>query len=268
VPPEIDEWTIHARLALAQQVVGHMQTDGHVSIRTEKASYDFDYLTKSSLLMKARLIFSALHVAVLISEDGIEQNGNRTRVTMRVTLTCGEGDSLSVVRSAYGNDPFDKGPQKGGTTAVRLALGDLLMQGGGDVDEHEAIPFTQNVVASGDRPATVDQLRFATDLVMRLGLDKAMPTATHAVLRLSRPITQGEIGPGLPVEDAIRLIPAAAASKLIERLEALKPGPAVPKAVWDKVAEWEVEGGYSKSVEPEDTKLPDAPPASDDDVPF
>lgn len=275
-PAEWNDLTIHQRIALVQAAVGVMTTDAHVSIRGEKANYDFDYITKSALLMRARVLFTQIGVAVLISEDGIEQSGNRTRVTMRVTLACsaaGGVQEASITRSAYGNDPFDKGPQKAGTTAVRIALGDLLMQGGGDVDEQDAVEFREHVhgqaLQDGERPATVDQLKFACDLVMKAHLDKAMPTAQHAILRLARAVCQHEIGPGLEVEDAIRLIPSAAISKVIEKIEPVTP--ATAKMVWDRIAAWEVENGYSSSVDPEDTKIPDAAPlknADGEDIPF
>lgn len=268
--------SIHARIARVQRTVRNMPKNKTATIRMKNGGeYSFDYIDKGALEAEVRNLLSPEGVAIYISEERIEQTGNRCIVTVAITLACdaqGLPDFMTIKRSGYGNADDDKGPAKAGTTAVRLALADLLLQGGDDVAEHDYVEYRPDVAGQalqpGDRPATVDQLKFATDLIMRLGLDKANTTAMHALIRLCRPIAQGEIGPGLPVEDAIRLIPAPVASKLIERLEKLTPGPAVPGAVWDKITEWEVEGGYSASVEPEDTKVPETTMPTDTDVVF
>lgn len=276
-PVEIGSGSIYSRIARVQAKVRNMPRNKTATIQMKNGgSYSFDYIDKGALEAEARALFSPEGVAIMISEDSIQQTGNRCIVTVAITLACGGRDPESHVvikRSGYGNADDDKGPAKAGTTAVRLALADLLLQGGDDVAEHDYVEFRPNVagqaLVEGDRPATAQQLKYAADLIYRAQLDKAMPDANHALLRLSRPIAQSEIGPGLGVVDAIRLIPQAVASKLIERLETYAQNPKGAGVVWEKVAEWEAENGYAASVNPEDTKLP--PPAAydgEEDIPF
>lgn len=275
--PDVPEGAdLFARIAGAQAAIANLVADKTAEIPFKKADgsygkFSYSYLTKSALMMHARSELAARGVAILPSQVLIEQEKNRTKVTMRVQLFYGT-QSISIERTGYGHADDDKGPAKAGTTAVRLALSDLLLQGGDEVSgdfEEQEFREGQNL-DPGERPASTQQLKYLNDLVMRLQLDKAVPTSAHAILRLSRPIAQSEIGPGLEVVDAIRVIPQAVASKLIERLEGLTPGAALPKTVWDKVTEWEVEFGYAASVEPEDTKI--EPPAikepGEEDIPF
>lgn len=259
--------SIHGRIARVQAKVRNMPKDKTAKIKMKAGGeYSFDYITKGALEAEVRGLLSPEGVAIYISEESIVQNGNRCIVTVAITLACDTGTArnaagvqlppemttVTIKRSGYGNADDDKGPAKAGTTAVRLALADLLLQGGDDVAEHDYVEFRPTVhgqaLVEGDRPATPEQLKYALDLVMRSQLDKAMPTGGHAVLRLSRAVTQQEIAPGLEVVDALRLIPQAAISKVIERIERVQPAGA--KAVWDKIAEWEVEQGLSPDMDP------------------
>lgn len=274
-PPEIGTGSIYDRVARVQAKVRNMPKDKTARIKMKQGGeYSFDYITKGALEAEARALFSPEGVAILISEESIIQNGNRCVVTVSITLACGGHDPEShivVKRSGYGNADDDKGPAKAGTTAVRLALADLLLQGGDDVAEHDYVEFRPTVhgqaLVEGDRPATPEQLKYALDLVMRSQLDKAMPTGGHAVLRLSRAVTQQEIAPGLEVVDALRLIPQAAISKVIERIERVQPAGA--KAVWDKIAEWEVEQGLSPDMDPVGGEIKTEPQSiPGTDIPF
>jgi hypothetical protein len=281
--PEYDErigsGSIHERIARVQRAVRNMPKNKTATIKSQRTGmeYSYDYIDKGALEAECRQLLSVEGVAIWISEDSIEQTGNRCIVTLTITLAINDGEmpgeSFSIKRSGYGTDDSDKGPAKAGTTAVRLALADLLLQGGDDVAEHDYVEYRADVAGqalqAGDRPATVEQLKLAGDLVCRAQLDRAMPTPLHAVLRLSRPIAQSEIGPGLQPEEAVRLIPLPVMSKLIERLETYAANPKGAKAVWDKVAEWEGANGYSNSVEAADTLVASDPvEAKPDDTPF
>lgn len=263
VAPEGDEdvrgtGSIYARIARVQGLVRDIKHNKTATIKTKTGGeYSFDYITKGLLEQHARALFAPEGVAVLIDEETIQQDSNRCKVRVAVTLAC-DDSAVTLHRTGYGNADDDKGPAKAGTTAVRLLLADLLLQGGDDVQEEDSVDYRPHVqgqaLQEGDRPATPEQLKYATDLIFRAQLDKAMPDATHALLRLARPIAQSEIGPGLEVVDALRLIPQPVASKLIERLEVYAANPKGAKLVWEKVAEWEGANGYSNGVNPEDTK--------------
>jgi hypothetical protein len=263
------------RIADAQASIASLVATktAEISFKKPDGSYgkfSYSYLDKSTLMAHARQELAGRGVAVLPSQVSITQEKNRTAVTMRVTLLHGS-ESFSVERTGYGHADDDKGPSKAGTTAVRLALADLLLQGGDEPsgDFQEADFREHQNLDPGDRPATPEQLKYAGDLVMRAQLDKAMPDAGSAVLRLARPIAQSEIGPGLEVPDALRLIPQPVMSKLIERLEKYAENPKGAKVVWDKVAEWEGANGYANSVNPEDTKIEaPAPVDPDEEIPF
>lgn len=271
--------SIHARVARVQAAVRNMPKDKTATIQMKNGgTYSFDYITKGALEAEARQMLCAEGVAIYVSEESIEQTGNRCRVTVAITLACDlsrftaskpPASEITIKRSGYGNADDDKGPAKAGTTAVRLALADLLLQGGDDVAEHDYVEYRPSIpgqaLVEGDRPATPQQLKYAADLVMRSQLDRAMPSASHAILRLSRAVTQQEIAPGLEVNDALRLIPSAAISKVIERIESVQPAGA--KAVWDKVAAWEVEQGLSPDMDPT-AEAKAQYDARDDDVPF
>lgn len=269
--------TLSDRIAAAQAAIANIVADKTAEIPFKKndgsyGKFSYTYLTKSTLMAHARQQLAGRGVAIIPSQVSIEQDKNRTVVTMRLTLSHG-AESLSMERTGYGHADDDKGPAKGGTSAVRLMLADLLMQGGdepsGDFEEQEYRP--DQTLEPGERPATREQLKFGLDLVMKAQLDKAMPTGGHALLRLARPIAQGNIGAGLEVPDALALIPGTVISKLIERLEKYAENPKGAKTVWDQVAKWETDNGFTPGVDPEDTKVTDPPPllnARGEEIPF
>jgi hypothetical protein len=268
--------SIHKRIARVQSAVADMKPDKTATITMKNGGqYSFDYISKSALEVQARKLFAPEEVAVIVSEETITQNGNRCIVTVQITLSCDEG-SVVIRRSGYGNADDDKGPAKAGTTAVRLALGDLLLQGGDEVAGEDTTEYRADVVGqalqAGDQPATRSQIQYAIDLIMRSQLDRAMPTAAHALVRLARAVSQVEIAPGVPANDAVSVIPAKVISKVIERIENVQPAGA--RSVWEKVAAWEVEAGFSPDVDAGRGELqpikPDLQPTGegDDSIPF
>lgn len=277
-PTTVGTGTIYERIARVQATVADIPTNKTASITSQRTggTYSFDYMTKGLLEKHVRELFAPEGVAVIVSEEAIRQDSNRCIITIAITLAVSAEEMVVIRRSAYGNDDSDKGVAKAGTTAVRLALADLLLQGGDDFSEDDNVEYRPHVpgqaLQAGDRPASKQQLTYAVDLIMRAHLDKAMPDANHALLRLARPVAQSEIGPGEEVVDAIRLIPQNVMSKLIERLEIAAKAPKGAKQVWDQVAEWEVANGYKHSVNPEDTKIEPSrggvPGADGTDLPF
>lgn len=269
-PPTLDPATagLMERIAYVQATVANMTADKTAEIPTKAGGkFSYSYMTKSALMQMARSQFSPLGVAIIPSQQSIEQAGNRTHVTMQLTLRY-KVDEFIITGSAYGHADDDKGPAKARTTAVRLMLADLLLQGGDEVEGNVQEDSFREATATevpGEVYATAEQLKYAHDLVCRAQLDKAMPTASHAILRLARAIVQQPIGVGMNVPDALHLIPQAAASKLIEKIENVKPVSA--KAVWDGVAKWELEQGLSPDVEPSAEERAEYL-ASDADIPF
>lgn len=282
------------RIAAAQAAMTNMVADKTAEIPFKKADgtygkFSYTYMTKSALLAAARAQLASRGVAILPSQVSITQDKNRTSVTVRVELRHGD-EMFAIERTGYGHADDDKGPAKAGTSALRLAMADLLLQGGdevsGDFAEQEYRADQQ--LSPGELVATAEQIRFATDLIMRAQLDKAMPTAAHALVRMARPISPDSVPTDIDPVEAVKLIPQGVMSKLIERLEAPAANPKGAKVVWDKVAEWEASHGYAKDVGPQ-TALPpldsyDPPlnedeqkkhalgvvprPPSDDDIPF
>jgi len=133
--------TIYAKLAKAQAAVGTLPMKRARILTKPKdgrpaGEYTYEYVPEGTLGKALRQHLAEQNVAIIpnvVTEERL--GGGAFRVELQLVLQNGEEpwDSLTLTGIGYGSDSADKGYQKALTTAMRLTMVKLLLQG--DEDE-------------------------------------------------------------------------------------------------------------------------------------
>lgn len=263
--------------------------------------FNYSYMTEPALFAAARSALAASGLSATISfengmheivttydrETGNEKPNIMATVTARLTIRDVVGNSVECLAYGQGIDPADKAYAKAMTMAAKYVVQKAFMIGvdSDDTDSQNADPVRRRSggsrAAAGGGVASEKQIKFATDLVKRAHLDKAMPNPDQALLRLLRHELKKEVALDAPTAAVIAAIDKGAMTSLIDKLQTVKP--AAAGTVWDRVAAWEVEQGISSDMTPGGgeaaTDMPPAnpegqpinenpQPVGDDDIPF
>jgi hypothetical protein len=135
---------IHQRLHAVMGEVDYIQKEKKAGMRYSIVSHDAVTAKVRPILHKHRVLYYPLAM-------GIQQNGNRTEVTLTVRFVNIDdaSDWIDVETAGYGIDDQDKGPGKAISYAVKYALLKALgLESGDEPDEDQETTHRDPVVAA------------------------------------------------------------------------------------------------------------------------
>ena len=151
--PKLDETSnIWQRISAVMSVVGFIEPDKEVKI----GGGGYGYISHDMVANKLRRAFMLYGLAIHPTVINHEKDGNRTELTVRVTVVNIDDPQETVETEAigYGVDQSDKGPGKAYSYAVKYALMKLFMLNSADdiensdIEHEPAAPRASDVSAA------------------------------------------------------------------------------------------------------------------------
>lgn len=153
--PQLDETSnIWQRISAVMSVVGFIEPDKEINFGGKNSG--IGYVSHDMVASKLRRAFMLYGLAIHPTVINHEKDGNRTELTVRVTIVNIDDPKETVETEAvgYGVDQSDKGPGKAYSYAVKYALMKLFMLNSADdiensdIEHEPAAPRASDVAAA------------------------------------------------------------------------------------------------------------------------
>lgn len=269
VPDGIVTENIHAKIAWCQSVIPTLSQDADVNVKNQSGQlqYSYRYIKEGALADLHRSVLPVVGVASYMRMTEARRSGAQITVTAELTLVNVTAPDETVVITCDGEavDPSDKGRTKAFTTARRLLLGTLWLQGG-EVDSEQddgagdARRYGVNQGAAtppppppepakpDTRPIDARQLQALTHRADEAGLDDVL---------LRRLLSYAE-GAQMPAGFPLERIPKYLHARAMDLIREYKKDPA---AALEAIESWEASIGV-----PPEPDMPDIARPSEEEI--